>query len=366
MSSAFTIVDQGTLSWQPDRGAYMPVITELLDGGLIACQHVGQQLGSADNYIEVLKTGDGRTWTVVATIGNQEDGWSYRGPGITQSPDGRLVLTATRFQAATDMLFNPDSEGLQRAELVLLQSTNLGASWSAPRVVPVDLPPEKYTWNKAGGLVQFSPTRWMFPFETWKPEGYDGPPDQKAAAVFSEDEGASWGELTVIADDRSGRLLWWDQLNARLADGRLYVMLWNHVYGTKEDRSVHWVVSDDQGKTWSDPQPTNLSGQVCCPIAMADGRVAAIYNHRLEPQGIRLAVSEDLAQFDHRSEVVVFDAGSEATLGETEHENFLAEHMLIAFGKPHGTQLRSGDLMTSFWCTVEGVTHTRWVRLRAF
>jgi hypothetical protein len=369
MSNQFEIVAQGILFHRTGRGAYMPVITELSDGAFIACQHVGQQLGSADNYIEVLCTeslrkGDSATWELLASIGEAEEGWSYRGPDINGLPNGQLLMTASRFQAVDDELFNPDSEGLQRPELILLRSDDRGATWSPPQIVPVDLPPEKYTWNKAGRLVQFSPSRWMFPFETWKPEGYTGLPDQKAAAVFSSDQGRTWGELTVIADDTSGKLLWWDQLNARLPDGRLYVMLWTHVYGTKEDLVNHWAVSSDEGRTWSDPKPTNLRGQVCCPIALPDGRVAAIYNHRHEPQGVRIAVTEDLSAFDLENEVVVFDAGAEATLGQTNHENFLAEHMLIAFGKPVGSLLSDGDLLVSFWCTVGGVTHTRWVRLR--
>ena len=31
--------------------------------------------------------------------------------------------------------------------------------------------------------------------------------------------------------------------------------------------------------------------------------------------------------------------------------------------KPEGVVLPDGDLLTHFWCTVEGITHTRWVRL---
>jgi hypothetical protein len=204
--------------------------------------------------------------------------------------------------------------------------------------------------------------RWMLPFETWKPTGCTAPPDQKAAAIFSADQGRSWGELTIVADDPSGRLLYWDQLNSRMPDGRIYTMLWTHIYNTDQDDCVHWVCSEDDGRTWSQPQPTNLRGQVCCPISLADGRMAAIYNHRHEPHSVRIAISEDLSTFDLYNQLTVFDAGSEATFGTTDHENFLAEHMLIAFGKPQGQQLPNGDLLVYFWCTVGGVTHTRWVR----
>ena len=140
----------------------------------------------------------------------------------------------------------------------------------------------------------------MYPLETWKPEGYEGPPDQKAAAVFSADQGQTWGEFTVIADDLTGALLWWDQMCALLPDGRIYTLIWTHQYGTSEDLTNHWVISEDGGRTWSEPRPTNLRGQVCTPIPLPDGRVAAVYNFRHEPQGIHVALTEDLGAFRRR------------------------------------------------------------------
>ena len=362
-----SIVDEGILSLRTDQGAYMPVITPLPDGSLIAAQHVGKQLGDRDCYIEVLRSEDGRTWTNEGSIhgdGVPGDGWSYRAPSIRTVPDGRLVMSSTRFLAGDDELFDVESEALQRPEMLLYWSEDQGHTWSPPQVVPVDLPPDKYTWNGAGTLLLLAPDRWMYPLETWKPEGHEGPPDQKAAAVFSADQGETWGEFTVVADDPSGQLLWWDQMCQVLPDGRIYTLTWTHQYGTSDDLNDHWVISEDQGRTWSEPRPTNLRGQVSTPIPLPGGRVAAIYNFRHHPQGIHVAITEDLSTFDLENEAVVFDAGAEATLGDPEGENFLAEHMLIAFGKPGGVLLPDGDLMTYFWCTVDGVTHTRWVRLR--
>ncbi len=346
----------------------MPIITPLPNGTFIACQHVGASLGSPDNHIEVLRSTDGgNTWINEGSIhggGPPGDGWCYRGPKISVVPDGRLVMTATRYEAGNIELFDVESEALQRSEMLLFWSEDQGRTWSAPQVVPVDLPPEKYTWNGAGTLLQLAPDRWMYPMETWKPEGYEGPPDQKAAAVFSSDEGRTWGAFTVVADDLSGAVCWWDQMCCVLPDGRIYTLIWSHLYGTKEDMNNHWVISDDRGRTWSEPRSTNLRGQVCTPIFLGDGRVAAIYNFRHEAQGIHLAVTEDLSHFDVVHEVVVFDAGKEATLGKPKTENFLAEHMLIGFGKPGGVLLLNGDILTYFWCTAGDVTDTRWVRVQ--
>ncbi len=364
----FEIIDQGILSRAPGRGAYHPWITPLSDGTFIACQSVGTALASTDKHIEVLRSDDAKTWVNEGSIhggGPTTDGYGYGGPQISEVPGRRLVMTAGRSEATEDSIFDPESEALQRPENLLLWSQDRGRTWSDPQVVPVDLPPEKYTCNGAGRLQQLAPDRWMYPLETWKPEGYEGPPDQKAAAVFSSDQGRTWGEFTVVADDPTGRLLWWDQMCTVLPDGRIYTMFWTHKYGTSEDITNHWSVSADQGRTWTEPQPTNLRGQVCTPIPLPDGRVAAIYNYRHEPQGIHIALTDDLANYDVENEVVVFDAGAEATLGEPEHENFLAEHIKIAFGKPGGIRLSTGTLLTWFWCTSEGITHTRWVQLRA-
>jgi hypothetical protein len=355
------IVEQGIISSDPARGAYMPTVTPLLDGSWLACQHVGEGLGTPDNRIECLRSDDqGATWENEGCIHEAEEGWAYRGPHISKVPDGGLVMTATRFEA-NGVLFNTESEGLQRPEMLLFWSDDGGKTWSIPKVVSHSLPAEKYTVNGAGILLQLSPERWMYPLETWKPEGYEGPPDQKAGALFSSDGGQSWGEFTVVADDSSGERLWWDQMCTQLPDGKIYTMLWTHLYGTSLDLNNHWTASDDMGRTWSEPEVTNLRGQVCTPVALADGTVAAIYNHRHDPHGIRVAFSENMTHFDR--EIIIFDAGTEAALGEPENDNFLAEHMQIAFGKPGGVCLPDGDLLTYFWCTKEGITHTRWVRL---
>ena len=116
------IIDQGILSREPGRGAYMPSISELSDGTLIACQHVGRELASADNDIELLTTPDGgRSWVNRGSIhgGPLGDGWYYRGPYIFEAPDGRLLLTATRFVNTDAELFDADTEALQRPEMLL-------------------------------------------------------------------------------------------------------------------------------------------------------------------------------------------------------------------------------------------------------
>ena len=133
------IIDEGVLSLEPGRGAYMPVITPLSDGSFIACQHVGSGLGTSDNQIEVLQSKDGRSWHNRGAIACAvaDDGWSYRGPRISELDDGRLLMTASRFRSQQPDLFDVQTEALQRPEMLLLWSLDGGQSWSPPQEIPV-------------------------------------------------------------------------------------------------------------------------------------------------------------------------------------------------------------------------------------
>ena len=151
---------------------------------------------------------------------------------------------------------------------------------------------------------------------------------------------------------------------AKLPDGRILTYLWTHVAGKNEWLNNHWTISEDDGRTWSQPAPTNINGQVCYPIPLQDGSVAVIYNQRTYPHGIRVAMArDDFSNFDIENEVEVFSARDDMVKGE-ESEDFLTEHCRINFGRPGGFQLPDGDLMTYFWCTQKNITHTRWVKLR--
>ena len=110
-------------------------------------------------------------------------------PQIHALPDSRLLMTATRFACSDMQLFDPESEALQQPQMLLYFSEDLSRRWNKPQIFTVELPPDCYTANGAGMLLQPRHGRWMYAFETWKPERYCGPPDQKAGALFSSNDG---------------------------------------------------------------------------------------------------------------------------------------------------------------------------------
>ena len=115
---------------------------------------MGSGLGANDCRIEILRSPDGRQWHNEGQIVDQCSNYSYRMPQTHALPDGRLLMTATRFACSNVQLFDPESEALQQPQMLLYFSEDLGRRWSKPQILPVELPPDRYTMNGAGTLLQ--------------------------------------------------------------------------------------------------------------------------------------------------------------------------------------------------------------------
>ena len=364
--SVLSIADEGIISKRDDLFSFFPGITVLDENTLIASQHVGSSISHEDNDLEILRSLDGGiTWISEGLIhgGKHHEGWAYRAPQITLLSSGHLVLVAMRTREEGTDLYDLDSGTMQESELILYHSQDQGRTWTGPDPINLELPVKGCSAAPCAKLIEMNPDRWMVPLETWKAANYEGGDYQRAAVVFSNDGGRSWAEFTTVASDPGNTLFYWDQMCARLPDGRILTYLWTHVAGKNEWLNNHWTISEDVGRTWSQPVETNIHGQVCYPIPLQDGSVAVIYNQRTHPHGIRVAVArDDFSNFDVENEVEVFSARDDMAKGQ-ESEDFLTEHCRVNFGRPGGFQLPDGDLMTYFWCTKDDVTHTRWVKL---
>ncbi len=364
--SVLSIADEGIISKRDDLSGFFPGITVLDEHELIASQHVGSSCSHPDNDLEILRSHDGgKTWDSEGLIhgGKQHEGWAYRAPQITRLGSGQLVMVAERCRDEGFGSFDLDSGTLQDSELILYQSRDKGLTWSGPDRIDFELPVKGCAAVPCAKLIEINPDRWMVSLETYKAAGFEGGVYQRAAMIFSDDGGKSWKDFTTVATDPNHKRYYWDQMCARLPDGRILTYLWTHIVGENKWLNNHWTLSEDDGLTWSPPVETNVHGQVCYPIPLQDGSVAAIYNQRTHPHGIRVALARnDFSDFDIENEVEVFSALEDMPEGEVS-ENFLEEHCRINFGRPAGFQLPDGDLMTYFWCTTDDITHTRWVKL---
>ena len=114
------------------------------------------------------------------------------------------------------------------------------------------------------------------------------------------------------------------------------------------------------GKTWSKPQPTNIQGQACAPIALNDGSVATLYTKRHGKQGIYLAMTNDLKNYDIENEIQIFNAGDEAILGTPIEEDVLSINLAQGFGKPGGTLFKNDQILLYYWGTKNSISQSMW------
>ena len=112
------VVESGTLDYAPEHGEYMPWIAPLPNGCFVASQHVDSGLGANNCRIEILRSSDGRRWHNEGQIADQCSNYSYRMPQIHALPDGRLLMTATRFACNDVQLFDLESEALQQPQIL--------------------------------------------------------------------------------------------------------------------------------------------------------------------------------------------------------------------------------------------------------
>ena len=107
-------------------------------------------------------------------------------------------------------------------------------------------------------------------------------------AVMTSHFVQSWGTFepfVVCAEDPTGELSFGDPTMTRLPDGRVLMWLWAFVNATEVTVQAHACVSDDDGRTWSKPCPTEICCQRSTLLSLGDGRVIVAGNVRVPPGG---------------------------------------------------------------------------------
>ncbi|MQG18341.1 MAG: exo-alpha-sialidase [SAR202 cluster bacterium] len=360
------ILNSGIISKNKNIGAYKPMIIPLENNTWLACQNSSKTISSPDSFIETLISYDaGINWQNNGSIHKNHSeklDWAYRGPQISKMSNNKLFMRATRFETSKiNETFDSNTKSTQTGELISYWSSDLGKTWTEPSIVDIkELPTDKFTYNTAGKVLHINNNLLIYPIETGKPVGSKGDLDQKAGIIFSYDNGKSWQDFTVVADDPTGEFLYWDQTGTILNNGDIYIMFWVHNLNKFEDLTNHYVLSKDMGKTWSKPKPTNLQGQACAPIALNNGNIATLYTKRHGKQGIYLAITDDLSHYDIKNELQIFDAGHEGILGTPIERDVFSINLAQGFGKPGGSLLENGQILLHYWGTKNSISQTMW------
>ena len=184
--------------------------------------------------------------------------------------------------------------------------------------------------------------------------------------LVSRDRGASWEHAGPIANGAAEQISFFHGRVIRLLDGRLFTLLWARDERTDSFLSLHRVVSDTNGRSWSPPEPTGIQGQTSWAVDLGNDMMVAAYTLREDAQpGIRAIASHDGGRtWDLDRQVVVWDATGRETIGVASAQTYPQSHDVIAFGRPVAMRLADGDVLVSYWCTDLSLTQAQWARIR--
>jgi hypothetical protein len=367
------ILEQGMLSRgtpNTPRAIYtFPQVTVLPSGALLATCRAGSSKDGDDEVIEQYRSQDnGQTWQGPTRPFPAAEVNGARGTlkHVYLTPlDGERILAATMWVDRTSFLgqplYNADTEGCLPMAILLAESTDEGATWSAWRHVP--LPEEIGPPSLTSPILRLADGSLAMSIETNKHYHDTSPWRQRVVFFHSYDEGQSWTGPTNVGYDPTGRIFNWDQRCAVTPDGRVGAFAWTYDTQTTRYVNIHRRISHDYGHSWSLPEDLGFADQAAHPAVLPDGRVVLAWVDRFETHSIRARVAPDMtAPFDPASEIVIYTHG-DAAAQRDDTGALLAEMGLWSFGLPFAEALPGGTVLVMYYAGDAARMDVRWARV---
>ncbi len=370
------VADRGTVFLAPAgsacSSACFPGVCVLPDGRwLVAFRAAPKKADARPQRVLVTVSDDqGHTWSPPAEpfapqcLKGCPGDW--RG-GQPTALGGRRVAMALYWVDASDPsrpFFNPATEGLLDSRVFLAFSEDGGGTWSVPQ--PVDTGPFQMPVALTGPLLTLADGRWGIPFETNKPYFDTTPWRHRAVLLLSADGGSTWPEFVDVASDPQGRVFYWDQRLAVLADGTLLGLFWTFDRETAAYRAIHARASHDSGRTWTPIWDTGVPGQPAAPVSLPDGRIAMPRVDRERTPRIMLRVSRDGGRtWPAAEELVLDDRLEQAQQGRKGSlQEAWSEMTAFSLGLPASASLPGGQVLVVYYAgPTADHTGLYWVRV---
>jgi len=271
---------------------YFPVAVVTKDGAILVVFRAGAGHMGRDGYLVSSRSEDGgRTWSKPVVVVNTRS-YDDRNPAVGVAQDGTVVVTYhANGMYGADGKYMTDRRTPKALHTGRVLSTNHGRSWGEPMLWTDQTP-----WDSQspyGSMLTLEDGRMAMPIYL-----------EKTWLLWSRDNGRTWGEHQLVADDINETAYC-----VLLSGGWLLVGRSNR---DKEQSS--FVRSSPDGKTWSEPRP--FFGGTRHPSDLAvlgDGSVLCVFGYRNEPCGARARRSTDGGMTWSDVELVVHD---KATTGD--------------------------------------------------
>lgn len=340
----YKIIEHRTLCRQPGRYVGWPGIGRTVDG-TIHVAFSGDRDAHVCPYGKVFLTrsyDEGETWEAPRPIINTP--LDDRDAAIVGCSDGTLLLNfftlhmrsefidtrtddpaiRSRWKSTTSNIPRPEVEAWTQPGKIdpstglrghwIVRSTDGGETWDDFVPIPV---------SSTNPPIQCHDGRILYLGNTSmdrdEHRGY-------LAVLESADSGKSWSELsripmyTSFADSMPDVVSYLGEAALlEVEPGQLIAAARHQLrpYDEKPENCTIWrCFSSDGGKTWTEPEPTDIVGKPPHLTNLPDGRVLLSYGYRFAPFGIRASVSDDGGKSWHATEEIVLrDDGPNDDLG---------------------------------------------------
>lgn len=265
---------------------------------------------------------DGRTWSEPSVVNDSV--LDDRDAGIIELADGSWLLTwftsdTRRFWRRLRRRQAPETQAAWRAEFATwpprgtdlegprtVLSRDRGATWTAPRPMATTSP---------HGPIQLADGNLL---HLGKRSAHSDPSAGPIVATLSTDAGQSWTELGRVPFPRGVRTRDVHEphvLELPADDGKAGTLLGAiRVHGRDGELGVATSRSEDGGRTWSRAELQPWHGTPPHLMRHSSGAVVMSYGHRLDPYGLRVAVSHDDGR-TWQGDLVLRDDGPDLDLG---------------------------------------------------
>ncbi|PWH15167.1 MAG: hypothetical protein DDG59_11685 [Anaerolineae bacterium] len=190
----------------------------------------------------------------------------------------------------------------------VVKSKDRGKTWSP--MIPVNVVPLTHAGTRLGcwGLPNGSLLMGVY----GRIRGYEEEGEHettRSALIRSDDGGDNWEYYSTLAYDPASIIDYEEPALLQLKDGRLVCFLRTHVNPSGDAKNLAYVVSEDDGFSWTLPKWTNLWGYPAELIQLQDGRYLMVYGYRRPPYGVRGVISEDGLTWDVKNEFIIREGG---------------------------------------------------------
>jgi hypothetical protein len=250
-----------------------PSAVRLKSGELFLVFRATSETNALDGNILLISSENGRkNWSPPDTI--VDTSWDCRDPSIMQLQDGLIIVSF--FQSRYDM----DTEIVHSVGCFTVRSFDNGKTFTSPRMIPIDGFNETAT---SDAIVELDDGTLILP-------AYGAREGEASStfAVMSENGGETWNDVYMITDASEEGVGYEKPVMLRLPEGKILCMMESH----GQTGSVYQTVSEDGGRTWSDPVRSAIVGQNPDLLLIPEGTVLCVYRD-LWPAGVSLMRSYD-------------------------------------------------------------------------